>query len=295
MAATKRRKAPPQRAKRSLLASRPTLPRVALEPHHIDIIGLALIALGIFLAGVAYFGLAGGALGNGLATALRFVLGAIGYVVPVALLVGGGLVLARELRPPTRPLRAGSMCLTTSLTLALAAGTLGLGPGRLGPPEFWRARAFESRGGVVGEAELWVASHLLSTLGAHILAVFLFVAGLILVTGATLAGVLRVTGTHVVRTSQALRRSTEELALARARRPMTAAAQAAAAPEPLLAPEPADTTELVVRATHVEAPAIEEEPEPPEPEGVGGNREIVTVSSKALADEDLTPQGRYRG
>ena len=98
MAAAKRKKPPPKRATRSLLAARPTLrlPNVQLEPHHIDILGLGLIAVGILLGGVAYGGWDGGALGNGAVTGMRFVLGALGYVVPGALAVGGGLVLARE-------------------------------------------------------------------------------------------------------------------------------------------------------------------------------------------------------
>ena len=95
---------------------------------------------------------------------------------------------------------------------------------------------------------------------------FLLLAGLILVTGATLAGVLRVTGAGVLGTGRALRRSTEELAATVARRPATAAAQDAGrrqrgmfADEPLLPPEP-DTAELIVRATHVEAPPIQSGP-----------------------------------
>ncbi len=114
MAARKRSKTPPKRATRSLLAARPSLhlPRPApLEPHHVDIVALGLIALGILLGGVAYAGWDGGALGNGAVTGLRFLLGALGYVVPAALLIAGALVLARELRPPVRPLRTGLLCL----------------------------------------------------------------------------------------------------------------------------------------------------------------------------------------
>ena len=53
-AARKRKKTPPKRATRSLLAARPSLPVVhlpALEPHHVDIFGLGLIALGVLLGG----------------------------------------------------------------------------------------------------------------------------------------------------------------------------------------------------------------------------------------------------
>jgi DNA segregation ATPase FtsK/SpoIIIE, S-DNA-T family len=308
MAARKRSKTPPKRATRSLLAARPSLPvsLPELESHHVDILGLGLIALGVLLAGVAYAGWDGGALGNGAVTAMRFVLGALGYLVPGALVVAGGLVLARELRPPVRPLRTGLLCLTAAVTLALAAGTLGIGPGPLHGADFWRASLFEDRGGIVGQAELWVSSRLISTLGADILAVFLFVAGLILVTGAGVAGVLRAGRAGFAGTTRVIRRSGESVAATRARRPATQAARARAEPtEPVLPPEP-DTSELVVRATHVEAPPIvddladEEESaaepalrepglesdEPPQPE---------PDEPPELADpDDLTPQGRYR-
>ncbi|MBV9808319.1 MAG: DNA translocase FtsK [Solirubrobacterales bacterium] len=311
MAARKRSKTPPKRATRSLLAglSSARLARPELEPHHIDILGLGLVALGILLGGVAYFHWDGGTLGNGAVTAMRFVLGALGYVVPAALVVAGALVLARDVRPPARPLRTGVICLTASITLALAAGTLGIGPGMLHGAAFWRAASFEDRGGVVGQGELWVTSQLISTLGADILAVFLFVAGLILVTGATLAGVLRATGARVAGTTRVIRRSTEGMATSVTRRAATEAARASAtqnyAGDPggvLLPPEP-DTSELVVRATHVEAPPITDdvpaaadpdEPDPsgPEPEAESG------VEDRERGEPnpgDLTPQGRYRG
>src|ERR1035438_10155583 len=113
--AQKRKKPPPKRAKRSLLASRPTLPRIELEPHHIDIIGLALIAIGVFLGGVAYLHWAGGALGDGFVRAAKLILGALAYAVPAALVAGGALILIRELRPPARPLRTGVLCLIVAL------------------------------------------------------------------------------------------------------------------------------------------------------------------------------------
>jgi len=296
-----KRKPPPTRARRSLLASRPSLRVLApeLEPHHLDILGLALIALGVFMGGVAYLGWSGGALGNGSIHLFRLAFGALGYAVPAALIAGGALVLLRELRPPARPMRTGLISLVCSLTLALAAGTLGLGPGRAAAQAFWHAKAIESRGGILGEAELWLVSHLLSTLGAHILAVFLFLAGLILVTGATLASVIRATGTQLAGTSRALRRSTEELAATVARRPATAAARAAAGldevPGPLLPPEP-DTAELVVRATHVEAPPIEG-PVGDEDEARGedeADEQAALARPPEPEPEDLTPQGRYR-
>jgi len=252
------------------------------------VLALALIAVGIFLAGVAYLGWSGGPVGSGAVTASRFMLGVIGYAVPSGLVLAGALLLSRELRPPARPMRTGTICLLAALTLALAAGTFGLGPGAAHGHGYWRASVIESRGGVIGEAELYVTSHLLSTVGADILAVFLFVAGAILVTGAGIAGVVRTTGAGVARTTQLLRR------------PSPATRGRAAPPTPDLREElsllgsESDTSELVIEATHVEASPFEElagdEPEPeaelPEPPPVEPRRE-----PKA---EELTPQGRYR-
>ena len=322
MAARKRTKHPPRRAKRSMLGARPSLrlPHPELEPHHVDVVALALIAVGIFLAGVAYLKWSGGPLGHGAIQAFRFVFGAIGYAVPVLLVAAGGLLLIREVHPPARPLRAGALCLTASLTLALAAGTFGLGPGAAHGPGFWHPSVLQARGGVIGQAEFWASSHLLSPLGAHVLALFLFAAGVILLTGAGVAGTIRATGTGVAGTSRAIRRSTEELAATVTRRPATEAGRTAAAArteasaddEPLLPPEP-DTSELVVRATHVEAPAntpddeealAAQPPETPRPDpdrepDPGGSSPAGQLGAPAAPDaepgeEELTPQGRYR-
>jgi S-DNA-T family DNA segregation ATPase FtsK/SpoIIIE len=319
MAAKRRKPSPSKRAKRSLLASRPSLrlPRIELQPHHIDIIGLALIAVGVFLGGVAYLGWSGGALGNGAVKSTRFVFGRLGYAVPAALIAGGALVLLRELRPPARPMRTGAISLTAAITLALAAGTLGVGPGAAPAGQFWRPAAFEARGGVVGQAELWAGSHLISTTGANILAVFLFLAGAILVSGATLAGIVRATGAGVAGTGRVLKRTTGDLAQTVARRPATEAARAKmqaraarAEPEPhpvdtelLFGPEP-DTSELVIRATHVEAPPIEAAGQDPDggedaqevPVGERDAREDADGSDREASVEsaDLTPMGRYR-
>jgi S-DNA-T family DNA segregation ATPase FtsK/SpoIIIE len=340
------RKSPPPRARRSLLASRPTLPSLTLEPHHVDILALALIAVGIFLGGVAYVHWAGGTLGDGSVRGMRFVFGALGYAVPAVLVLAGGLILMREWRPPARPLRAGMACLVIALTLALAAGTLGIGPGAVPAAQFWHPHAFEARGGVIGQGELWVTVHLLSQLGADILAVFLLIAGLILVTGATLGSVVRATGAGVLGTSRVVRRSTDGFSATLSRRPATAAARSASLavpapapeadrlldpdlldpdqlPDPLLPPDGGTgfDTELVVRATHVEAPPISDELAAAEAEGADGaprpplpgpgDDEIAAFDERPDPGErpdpdqeprhrpevdpaDLTPQGRYR-
>jgi S-DNA-T family DNA segregation ATPase FtsK/SpoIIIE len=278
-----------------VLASRPTLrgggrgwfsPR--LESHQVDILALALIAIGIFLGGVAYAHWNGGALGNGAVDAVRYLFGVLGYAVPAALAVCGALILLRELRPPGRPLRTGTLCLTVALTLALAAGTLGIGPGPADPHVFWHADVMQARGGVIGQAEYWLGSHLISRLGAGILAVFLAIAGVILISGAGLAGIVHATGAGVLGTGRAIRRSGDDLTAALSWRPATVAGREGTdedepldhpasfadpfatdgpfdeAPPSLLPPEP-ETAEFVVQATGTGAGAGE-----PSNDGDGG-------------------------
>src|ERR1700684_1111795 len=105
---------PPTRATRSLVASRPGLRSVRdLEPHQIDVLALALIAVGIFLAGVAYRFWAGGSLGHGVMSGLELLVGKLAYLTPIALMLAGARVLARDvdIAPATRPLRSGTFCL----------------------------------------------------------------------------------------------------------------------------------------------------------------------------------------
>ena len=175
----KRKRKPPAQARPALAAGEPPSLRwrVELEPHHVDIIGLALIAVGIFLGGVAYLHWAGGdARRRRGRRAMRFVFGALGYAIPAALVAGGALILARELRPPgPAAAHRADLCLTAALTLALAAGTLGLGPGRAPAAQFWHAdRVRVPRRRSSARPSCGSSSHLLSSVGADILAVFLF-------------------------------------------------------------------------------------------------------------------------
>ncbi len=172
-----KRKPPPEARQRSLLASRPSLalPELELEPHQVDIIGLALIAIGVFLAASATCTGPAARSATARSARCRFVFGALGYAVPVALVLAGALVLMRELRPPARPMRTGVICLTAALTLgARRRHARARSRGRHTRARSGTPASFEARGGIIGEAELWVASHLISTVGADILAVFLF-------------------------------------------------------------------------------------------------------------------------
>ncbi len=175
--------------------------------------GLGLIAAGIYLAFVFYFGWDGGKLGEALREGLVVAFGQVAYASPVAFALAGALCLFGELLPSVRPVRAGLVCLIAAALLGLAAGTFGIGPGRPpAAPEFMGVDLLRDRGGFVGESLWWTSSTLLQAIGAHIIFCFLLVIGVLLVTGATVAGVLERTRTGVSSARQRVRSSSEELA-----------------------------------------------------------------------------------
>src|SRR5204862_7357903 len=121
-----------------------------LEQRQLDLMGLALVALGVFLAFVFYFGWNGGKVGEGMADGIRYLVGVIAYGVPVALVAAGAILVLRPFLPNSRPFASGGLCLFAGLTLALAAGGFGLGAGgaRAGG---WGSTCLRRRGGRVGE------------------------------------------------------------------------------------------------------------------------------------------------
>ena len=186
----------------------PALP--ALEQRHLDLLGLGLVAAAVFFAFVVYLGWDGGRAGEGAVEGLRLALGAVHHLVPAVLMGAGALLVLRPVLPAARPIRAGVVCLIAGLALGLAAGTLGLGPGGR-RAELWDPAWVKPRGGMVGEALYWASSTLLGDLGASVLAVFLFLAAGLLLTGATIAGVITATHESVSTTGRRLRDQTTEV------------------------------------------------------------------------------------
>jgi S-DNA-T family DNA segregation ATPase FtsK/SpoIIIE len=200
------RKAPARRgtARARRAAPRPAWPRLPeLEQRQLDVIGLGLIALGVFFGFLVYRGSDGGPAGSWTVDSLRWLLGAVHYGVPVALLAGGAILVLRPVLPAVRPFRAGAVCLFAALCLALAAGTFGLGPDGA-RPALWDDVWVRTHGGMAGEALYWGTSTLVGGVGADILAIFLFLAAVLLLTGASVAGVIKATTdstTRVIRES----------------------------------------------------------------------------------------------
>src|SRR3954470_10075697 len=193
-----RKPAAKSRARRSA----PSFRLPALEQRQLDLIGLGLVGLGLFFAFLVYFGWDGGRAGSQAVEGLRWLLGAGHYLVPFALVAAGAILMLRPVLPAVRPFRSGAICLFLAVTLGLSAGTIGPGGER---PSWWEPTWVKTRGGMVGETLDWGVETLLGSVGAHLLAVFLFIAGVLLVTGASIAGVIKFTSNSVSSTTRELR------------------------------------------------------------------------------------------
>ena len=108
-----RRKGAQSRAPRRA-APRPAWPHLPeLEQRQLDLIGLGLIALAVFFCFLVYGGMDGGRAGDWTVDSLRWLLGAVHYGVPAALLAAGAILVLRPVLPAVRPFRAGAICLSS--------------------------------------------------------------------------------------------------------------------------------------------------------------------------------------
>jgi S-DNA-T family DNA segregation ATPase FtsK/SpoIIIE len=277
---------------------------LSFDQRSLDVIGLGLVALAVFMGCVLYANWDGGTVGNGAALALAWAFGKVRDGVPLAVAGAGALLVLRPIIGSPRPLRASPFFLFAACTLALAANTLGVA-GAAPSHAYWVQSYFEHRGGIAGQGELWLTTHLVGTLGANFLAVFLFLAGVMLLSGGSLALMLRAAGAGIADATQRIP-SVSVADLRRTREPRQVARHE---PERSVPPED-DDRELIVRAGHVEAPAYDPndyggfEPDvddanfapmifPAKPEGA---EPIEEEEGPIAADEQLklTPQGRFR-
>jgi S-DNA-T family DNA segregation ATPase FtsK/SpoIIIE len=147
--------------------------------HHPELVGLGLVALGVFLAAILWFGFSGGPV----AGIADDVIGAAAYLAPFVLVPLGALIVTRSALVDVRPFRVG-------LAVALVGLMLTLGT---------------AHGGLIGDGLERVVALGLGTTGATILGVLLATAGVLLLTGASLGAILRRTGRVVHRAQQRVR------------------------------------------------------------------------------------------
>jgi len=287
---------------RTLRAGGADLLRAGLSPAGRDVLGLALVAAGVFFGFVLYGGWNGGRAGHGLVVALGWLLGRARVLAPLAMFASGFTLLLAGALPDLRPLRGGMTCLFAAITLALAAGTLGLTSGSRGDSN-WSAAHLQHHGGIVGQASYELLHRLVQDVGVGIVVVFLFIVGVTLLTGTSLGrglGALARAIGQAVTTGRArtapLEQPGEWGEEGRAEAVLGAAASIAC-PDP--APE-----ELFVRQA-AEAVRAERAPELTEADGETPPRERARSRAAGEDDEEvpgvtvapgaaLTPQGRLR-
>jgi DNA segregation ATPase FtsK/SpoIIIE, S-DNA-T family len=150
------------------------------NPHHYELLGLALVALGVFLGCVLWFGLNGGPVPGWAEDGI----GWAAYLAPVVLIPVGALIVTRSGLISVRPFRVGLVITLLGLLLTLGS----------------------AHGGVVGDGLASVFERGLGTVGTTILGVVLTIAGLLFLTGASLGALLRRSGHAVRHASSRVRR-----------------------------------------------------------------------------------------
>jgi S-DNA-T family DNA segregation ATPase FtsK/SpoIIIE len=169
-----------KKAKRGL---RPRLPsrvkkkkarRGGRGERHTELWGLGLAAFGLFLAVVLYAGWEGGVIGGRVADATRALVGVAAYLLPLAFLVLGALMVARSHLVDFRPFRTGLAVFSFGLLTTLGSG----------------------QGGYAGKALGGGLGRLLGP-GAPILGGFALLVGTLLLTGASAGAILRRSGSAV--------------------------------------------------------------------------------------------------
>ena len=216
--AAKPRKRPQKKAQKAL-----QLPQLSQRQR--DLSGLALVATALFIAFPLYSGGDAGIGGEQFVSALRWSFGQVAYLVPPILALAGLVLILRPVVSLPQTLRVGALCLLLGASLALAAGTLGLGTGTGRTVQFDPA-LFGDRGGAVGDLLYLGSGTLVGPVGSHIFALFLLLAAVLLISGLSIAAVLRHGGSGLSDIGKALASGVDALFN---RRPATA---------PIAPPEP---------------------------------------------------------
>jgi S-DNA-T family DNA segregation ATPase FtsK/SpoIIIE len=156
--------------------------RGARSHQHPELIGLGLVAFGLFTATVLYAGWNGGFVGKAIGGGLVALIGGTAYLLPLACIAVGSLMVARSDLPRFGPFRTG---------LALSAFALALVLGR-------------AHGGYLGKGLESLFGSLMGTTGTRLLGAFVLLAGGLLVSGASAGAFLRRSG-HAVRRAARVR------------------------------------------------------------------------------------------
>ncbi len=171
MAAQPKRTAPSRTRAKTSSRTTKRRKRGATSHHNPELAGLGLIAIGIFLACVLWFGLNGGPVAH----AFLDTLGWAAYIAPLVCIPVGGLIVTRSALISVTPFRLG-------LSVAVPAILLALG---------------RSHGGYLGRGLESVVARGIGTTGSTILGIVATLAGMLFLTGASLGAIVRRSGDAV--------------------------------------------------------------------------------------------------
>ena len=181
-AAAKPRKRPQKKATKPLQIKQ-------LTQRQRDLSGLALVAVALFIAFPLYSGGDAGIGGDQFVAALRWSCGQVAYLIPPLLALSGLVLILRPVVSLPHTLRTGALCLALGASLALAAGTFGLGTGAARSVQL-DPTLFGDRGGAVGDLIYLGSGTLVGPVGSHIFSLFLLLAAVLLISGLSIAAVL---------------------------------------------------------------------------------------------------------
>src|SRR3954447_13689190 len=165
----------PLRPRKPARVKKRTQRKSARSHHRPELIGLGLLATGLFLASLLYLGWDGGVGGQKVVDGLDQAIGQLSYLLPIVLVVFGALLVTRSQLLDMRPFRTGSTIVMLGLFLVL------------GPSA-----------GMVGQGLDQMVGRFIGSTGRVLLGVTATVAGVLLLTGASIGAILRRTH-HVVR------------------------------------------------------------------------------------------------
>ena len=223
--------------------------------HRPELIGLALTALGLFLASVLYLGWNGGSVGSATADGTRTLLGAAAYAAPVVLVTLGILMVARSALVDFGPFRTGLIVAVPGLMLTL--GT--------------------AHGGKAGRGLDAIFATGLGRTGALLLGICALVAGIVLLTGASIGALLRRSGHAVKRAHTAARRTLD--------RPVAPVLPLPARPRPAADLHPVDAVADYPDVVSEEQPVM---PEPLLPDAEPATQETLHLFDAPAASSDYT-------
>jgi S-DNA-T family DNA segregation ATPase FtsK/SpoIIIE len=155
----------PSRVRKTRRAKKKTKTR---GHHHPELVGLVLVAFGLFLATVLWAGWNGGYVGGWIGDGLEALVGGAAFALPVVLVVVGGLMVGRSDLVDVRPFRTGLFVLGIGLLLT-----------------------FGSEGGYVGTALGDALGLAIGGTGVAIVGTLAIVAGILLLSGASAGALIR--------------------------------------------------------------------------------------------------------